>query len=331
MTTGALGRILVSEPPELVAEAARHRRALHVHCYRMLGSFEEAEDAVQETMVRAWRAQDTFTDRSGAGARPWLYRIATNVCLDLLRSRSRRPHTGSPADLPWLQPYPDRLLDELADPALGPDALVVARETIELAYLALVQLLPPRQRAVLLLREVLSWSAAETAAALDLSVAAVNSALQRARATLAQQPAGQPPTAPPSPADREVLGAFIAVHEHGDVEGALALLREDIRVTMPPHPWVFEGRRAMRGLLERAFDTAEFLGWRLVPAWANRQPAAISYALLPADHRWHAFKIDVLRLDGGVVREITTFEPTLVGAFGHPDVLEEPTTTEEIR
>jgi RNA polymerase sigma-70 factor (ECF subfamily) len=321
----------VAETPELVAEATRHRRALHVHCYRMLGSFEEAEDAVQETMVRAWRAQDTFTDRSGAGARPWLYRIATNVCLDLLRGRARRPQTGSPADLPWLQPYPDRLLDELADPALGPDALVVARETIELAYLALVQLLPPRQRAVLLLREVLDWSAAETAAALDLSVAAVNSALQRARATLARQPAGHAPAHPPSPADREVLEAFIAMHEHGDVEGALELLREDIRVTMPPHPWLYEGRTAMRELMARAFDPAEFLGWRLVPAWANRQPAAISYALLPADHRWHAFKIDVLRVENGLIREVTTFDPTLVRAFGHPEVLDQPSPTEPSR
>jgi RNA polymerase sigma-70 factor (ECF subfamily) len=322
----------VEESADVVTEAGRHRRALHVHCYRMLGSFEEAEDAVQETMVRAWRAQDTFTDRSGAGARPWLYRIATNVCLDLLRSRARRPSAASPSDLPWLQPYPDRLLDELADPALGPDAVVVGRETVELAYLALVQLLPPRQRAVLLLREVLDWSAAETAAALDLTVAAVNSALQRARATLAQQPADRrTPTAPASATERDVLQAFIAMHEHGDVAGALRLLREDIRVTMPPHPWLYDGRPAMEGLLSRAFDPAQFLGWRLVPAWANRQPAAISYALLPEDRRWHAFKIDVLRVEDGLIREITTFEPRLVGAFGHPEVLDEATTTEEIR
>jgi RNA polymerase sigma-70 factor (ECF subfamily) len=128
-----------------------------------------------------------------------------------------------------------------------------------------------------------------------------------------------------------VLKAFIAMHEHGDVAGALRLLREDIRVTMPPLPELHEGRTAMEALLARAFDPASFLGWRLVPAWANRQPAAISYALLPEDRRWHAFKIDVLRVEDGLIREITTFLPRLVAAFGHPEVLDEPATTEEVR
>src|SRR3954469_5424103 len=160
----------------------RHRRELHVHCYRMLGSFEEAEDASQEAFVRAWRARDSY---AGDGLRAWLYKIATNVCLDELRRSKRRvPVLETPAEVPWLQPYPDRLLDESAPTEEQPEAIVVARETIALTYMAVIQLLPPRQRAVLILRDVLEWSAAETAPMLDLTVPAANSALQRARATL---------------------------------------------------------------------------------------------------------------------------------------------------
>ncbi len=164
----------------------RHRRELHVHCYRMLGSFEEAEDLVQETFLRAWRGRAGFD--AGPGLRPWLYRIATNACLDALRRRSRRVTTvDSFAELPWLQPYPDRLLDEVAPSEEEPDAVVVSRETIELAFLALIQLLPARQRAVVILRDVLGWSAKETADLLETSVASANSALQRARATLEER------------------------------------------------------------------------------------------------------------------------------------------------
>jgi len=169
----------------------RHRRELHLHCYRMTGSFGEAEDLVQETFLRAWRKRDSF--EGGPGFRAWLYRIATNACLDALRSSRRRPSTvQSFAEVPWLQPYPDRLLDELAPSDTQPDAVVVARETIGLTYLAVIQLLPPRQRAVLILRDVLDWSAAETAAMLEMSVAAANSALQRARATLRRRLPGRP-------------------------------------------------------------------------------------------------------------------------------------------
>jgi len=172
--------------PDFAQVTERHRRELHVHCYRMLGSFEEAEDAVQETMLRAWRARGTF---DGTQPRAWLYRIATNACLDQIRARKRRPQAMASFDeMPWLQPYPDQLLDEIAPTEDEPDAVLVARETIELAFLAVIQLLPPRQRAVLIMRDVLEWSAAETAEALEMTVAGVNSALQRAKATLRDQP-----------------------------------------------------------------------------------------------------------------------------------------------
>ena len=308
-------------------QAARHRRELHVHCYRMLGSFEAAEDAVQEALLRAWRARDRLADPAGTGVRAWLYRIATNVCLDAIRRTGRRMTSyDSFAEIPWLQPYPDRLLDELADPAGGPDAIVVARETIELAYLAVIQLLPPRQRAVLLLRDVLGWSAAETAGALDMSVAAANSALQRARGTVQRHSAERLAGAVSEPTETEaaLLRAFIETHERGDVEGSLALIREDIRVTMPPHPMVYEGRAAMASLVQRAFAGDEFTDWRLVPAWANRQPAAISYARFPGDTRFRVFKVDVLRVQDDLIREITTFDGRLHAAFGVPEVLAGP-------
>jgi RNA polymerase sigma-70 factor (TIGR02960 family) len=305
--------------------SAGHRRELHVHCYRMLGSFEEAEDAVQETMLRAWRAREGFTERAEGGLRAWLYRIATNTCLDQLRGRARRPPAtgGSFAELPWLQPYPDRLLDELADPGGGPDAVVVERETIELAYLALIQLLPPRQRAVLLLRDVLEWSAADTAAALEMTVPAANSALQRARATLGEHSPERltAATRAPSEEERALLQGFIDTHERGDAEGALALVRDDIRVTMPPNPWLYEGRDAIAGLMRTAFEGEAMGDWRLVPAWANRQPAAVSYLRRAGDSAFRVFKIDVLRTEGGLIREITTFDARLREAFGVPALL----------
>src|SRR5438876_5286103 len=203
----------------------RHRRALHVHCYRMLASFDEAEDAVQETFLRAWRSRDSFDGSSLF--RAWLYRIATNVCLDMLRRDSRRLTTlHSCAEVPWLQPYPDRLLDEVAPRADQPDAVVVERETIELAFLAAMQVLPPRQRAALIARDVLGWPASETASLLGTSVAAANSALQRARATMQKHlPAERTEwsTGKPSAAEQDLLERFIDAHERCDAAGARAL------------------------------------------------------------------------------------------------------------
>ena len=299
----------------------RHRRELHLHCYRMTGSFDEAEDLVQETFLRAWRKRDSF--EGGPGFRAWLYRIATNACLDALRSSRRRPSTvQSFAEVPWLQPYPDRLLDELAPSDTQPDAVVVARETIELTYLAVIQLLPPRQRAVLILRDVLDWSAAETAAMRAMRVAAANSALQRARATLRRRLPGCPSEwsgSEPSQEERLLLEAFIDAHERADAAAAAALARDDIRVTMPPHPWCFEGLEAIRPMLEEGLTGPG--EWRLVPTWANRQPTAASYLKASGDTEFRAFKLDVLRVEGGRIAEITTFGATLFPAFGLPATL----------
>jgi RNA polymerase sigma-70 factor (TIGR02960 family) len=299
----------------------RHRRELHVHCYRMLGSFEEAEDLVQETFLRAWRNRESF--EGGPGFRAWLYRIATNACLDALRRRSRRvasPHSF--AEVPWLQPYPDRLLDEIAPRDAEPDAVVVAKETISLAFIAAIQLLPPRQRAVLILREVVGWSAGETASLLDTTVAGVNSALQRARATLREQrPARRHDWSASdlSEDERRLLQGFIDAHERADAAAAVALVREDIRVTMPPHPWCFEGVAALAPLLHQGLT--EPGDWRLVPTRANRQPTAATYLRRPGDTEFRAFKFDVLRVEDGAIAEITTFGATLFPEFGLPPTL----------
>jgi RNA polymerase sigma-70 factor (TIGR02960 family) len=298
----------------------RHRRELHVHCYRMLGSFEEAEDLVQETFLRAWRRRDSF---DGSLFRAWLYRIATNACLDALRHSTRQVRSmQSFAEVPWLQPYPDRLLDEIAPSDAEPDAVVVARETIELTFLAVIQLLPPRQRAVLILRDVLDWPASETASLLDMSVAAANSALQRARATLRERLPARPSEwsgSEPSDQERALLEGFIDAHERADAAAAAALAREDIRVTMPPHPWCYDGLASIRPLLEQGLkDPGE---WRLVPTRANRQPTAASYLRAPGDTEFRAFKLDVLRIEGGLIAEITTFGASLFPAFGLPPTL----------
>ena len=305
------------------ALAERHRRELHVHCYRMLASFEEAEDAVQETFLRAWRARDSFDGSSLFKA--WLYRIATNVCLDARRQSSRRPvATHSFADLRWLQPYPDRLLDEVAPRDDQPDAVAVERETIELLFLAALQVLPPRQRAALILRDVLGWPAAEAASLLETSVAAANSALQRARATLrehlpprrAEWSAGER-----SPEELALLERFIDAHERCDAAAAVAIASQDIRITMPPDGLCFEGLASIAPLLERAFGESRDGDWRLLPTRANRMPAAASYLRRPGDTVFRAFKLDVLRVEHGVVAEITTFGYALFWAFDLPATL----------
>ena len=309
---------------EFAELAERHRRELHVHCYRMLGSFEEAEDLVQETLLRAWRGRDTL--ERDEWFRAWAYKIATNACLDAIKRAGRRvPSLGSFRDVPWLQPYPDRLLAEVAPAADEPDAAVIGRETIELTFLAVIQLLPPRQRAVLILRDVLDWPASDVAELLELGVAAVNSALQRARATLRDHlPADRREdwAAPEvSEAERALLAGFIDTHERGDAEAALALISDDIRVTMPPHPMLFEGREAVEGLMRTAFGPDSPGEWRLMAIEANRQPAAASYLRAHGDDTFRALKIDVLRVAKGRIAEITTFDAALFDAFGLPPTL----------
>jgi RNA polymerase sigma-70 factor (TIGR02960 family) len=311
-------------PEDFEPLVERYRRELHVHCYRMLASFHEAEDAVQETFLRAWRSRERFEGASEF--RAWLYRIATNVCLDMLRSRSRRVvELRSFAEVPWLQPYPDRLLDEIAPTDDEPDAVVVARETIELAFLAALQVLPPRQRAALVLRDVLGWPAAETAALLDTSVAAANSALQRARATMQEHLPSHRldwSAAQPSAEERDLLDRFIDAHERCDVAAAVAVASQDLRITMPPQPFAFEGLDVIARSLKTAFGPERDGDWRLVPTMANRMPTAASYLRRYGDTEFRAFKFDVLRIEEGLVAEVTTFGPELFPFFELPPTLD---------
>jgi RNA polymerase sigma-70 factor (ECF subfamily) len=315
---------VAGEQSAFAALTERHRRELHVHCYRMLASFDEAEDAVQETFLRAWRGRDSFD--GGSLFRAWLYRIATNVCLDMLRRSSRRLTTTmhSFAEVPWLQPYPDKLLDEVAPSEDQPDAVIVDRETIELAFLAALQVLPPRQRAAFIVRDVLGWPAAEAASLLETSVAAANSALQRARATLQEHlPARRAEWSAGSPSaqERELLERFIDAHERCDAAAAIAIAAQDIRIAMPPDGLCFQGLEAIKPLLERAFGDDRDGDWRLVPTRANRMPTAASYLRRPGDSHFRAFKFDVLRIEGGAIAEITTFGARLFPTFGLPPTL----------
>jgi RNA polymerase sigma-70 factor (TIGR02960 family) len=315
--------------PDEATFAARfepHRRELHLHCYRMLGSFTDAEDLVQETFLRAWNRRGTFEDRAEGGTsslRAWLYRIATNASIDAIRTRRRQTTAvDSFVEVPWLQPYPDRLLDEVASADDDPEAVAVARETIELAFLAAIQLLPARQRAVLITRDVLGWSAAETASLLEISVAAANSALQRARATLHRQgPEPHASRAGLTDEEEALLAGFIDAHQRGDAELALSLARHDIRVTMPPNPMRFDGRDALASLLARAFGPDAEGEWRLLPTRANRMPAAASYLREHGGTGFRAFKLDVLRVEDGSIAEITTFGWSLFPHFGLPSTV----------
>jgi RNA polymerase sigma-70 factor (ECF subfamily) len=222
-----------------------------------------------------------------------------------------------------LTPYPDHLLDELTTPDAGPESVVEEKQTIALGYLAVIQLLPAQQRAVLLLREVLGWSAAEAAAALDISIPAANSALQRARETVERHRGDYPTPTAPTAEEQQVLAAFIAAHERRDMEATVAMMSKRIRVTMPPLPHCYVGIDQIAPLLATAFDREAFGDWKLVAAWANHMPGAISYLRRPGDTAYRAFKIDVLRISAGLVAEITTFGVELLDAFGLPRVLGE--------
>jgi RNA polymerase sigma-70 factor (ECF subfamily) len=314
-----MGLAIAGEEPAFAELTERHRRELHVHCYRMLASFEEAEDAVQETLLRAWRSRDSF---EGSLLRAWLYKIATNVCLDMLRRSSRRLATvHNFSEVPWLQPYPDALLDEVAPSDDQPDAVIVERETIELAFLAAMQVLPPRQRAALIARDVLGWPAIDTASLLETSVAAANSALQRARATMQEHlPARRSEwtAGEPTAEERALLEQFIDAHQRGDAALAVSIASQDLRITMPPAPYLFEGLDKIAPLLSNALREGE---WRLLPTFANRMPTAASYLRKEGDTQYRAFKFDVLRIENGLIAEITTFGPELFPAFGLPPTL----------
>jgi RNA polymerase sigma-70 factor (ECF subfamily) len=311
----------------------RHRGELQVHCYRMLGSYEDSEDLVQETFLRAWRRRAGFGADGRLAFRAWLYRIATNACLDVLRSRPRRVQPpeltaaadptlepSPPVELPWLQPYPDRLLEPAAPARDEPGAVAVARETIELAFIAAIQHLPPRQRAVLILRDVLGWSAKDAAVLIEATVASVNSALQRARATLrahlGERRSDWSRSTEPSEEELELLRRYVDAHERADADALAELLREDARLTMPPHPTWYEGREAIRIAAGKGFEPS-FGRLRTVVTAANRQPAVAHYHCPPGESEYRALAIDVLRVEDGRVAEISTFVfPELFPAFG---------------
>ena len=240
-----------------------YRRTLEVHCYRMLGSVHDAEDAAQETLLRAWRSLDRFEGRSSVNT--WLYRIATNVCLDELERRPKRAE-------PVVEPYPDERLDEAEGPLADPAARYAAREGMELAFLTAIQWLPGRQRAVLILRDVLGWSAAEVAGLLDTSPAAANSALQRARATIDGE-LGVRPVAPARPGERELLRRYVDAWEQADIAALVALLRDDAVLTMPPQPAI-HGAAAIGAFMERVSARYDLVA---TPSAANRQPAVALY------------------------------------------------------
>ncbi|PDP88042.1 RNA polymerase subunit sigma-70 [Glycomyces fuscus] len=308
------------------ALAERHRHALRVHCYRMLGSFTEAEDMVQEALLKAWRDRASFQERSTLGA--WLYATATNTCLTALPTRragsAAREAGASPfTGVAWLQPYPDALLDRAAPAGGGPEGPAIARETVELAFLAAVQHLPPRQRAVLLLRDVLGRPAEEASRALELSVPAVKSALQRARTALRrllpERRAGWGAATAPGQEERAVLRRYVEASHRADLDGLAVLLREDARQTVPPASLVHDGRAAVLDMWRPSPAGDQAWGdWVSVPLDANRQPAAANYVRMPGEAVHTAVNIDVLRVEDGLVAEITTFGPELLPVFGLP-------------
>jgi RNA polymerase sigma-70 factor (TIGR02960 family) len=311
-----------------------YQHELQVHCYRILGSAQDAEDALQETLLAAWRGLASFEQR--ASIRTWLYRIATNRCLNTLRAGSRTvtmdapqswPDPGEPTrvgDVPWLEPYPDLLLDRTADAALGPEARYESAEAISLAFITALQLLPPRQRAVLVLRDVLGFSTAETAGMLQASIESVASALKRARATLARRSAGppghEPPPAPGSPAERELVRQLTEAYAAGDVPGIVSLLTEDVWLTMPPAPFEYQGREiAVRGL---SLLFGRGLRYRLVATRANGQPAFGIYVHDPCADVLHAEGLLVLTLSGSKISAITRFDNSNLARFGLPRTLD---------
>ncbi len=335
VTTTALARARAGDGEAFRELTDPHRRELQLHCYRILGSVQDAEDVMQETLLAAWRGLGQFEGR--ASLRTWLYKIATNRCLNALRDTGRRPAAAAryqwPAPPPeptrrteplWLQPYPDALLEDLPDNAPGPEARYETREAVALAFVAGLQRLPPRQRAVLVLRDVLGYPAAQAAGLLEVTEVSVNSALQRARATLAAQlpPAGRDSApAPRSARERELTSRFADAFEAADTDRLVALLTEDAWLTMPPEPLEYQGHAAIAGF----FQTRPFWGARvprLVPTRASDQPAFCYYRTEPHAPVAYAHSLVVLTLAGDKICAITRFSDNgLFRHFGLPPTL----------
>jgi RNA polymerase sigma-70 factor (TIGR02960 family) len=325
MSAELLQRARSGDRDAFTALVEPHRGELQVHCYRMLGSLQDAEDALQETLLAAWLGLDGFEGRSSV--RTWLYRIATNRCLNLLRSAARRPVAAAPLPVPppeptrlgellWLQPYPDVLLEGLSD-----QARYESREAISLAFVTAVQLLPPNQRAVLLLRDVLGYRASETADLLGLTEDAVTSALKRARATMdaAHSPAPSPRT-PGGPEEQELRDRFVTAFTELDVEALVALMTDDAWVRMPPLPFEYRGTAAVHRFFT-ATDVHRRGIARMVPVRANGQPAWGEYVRDPIAGGLHLVGIVVIGLAGDRICEITHFETAIAPYFGLPRTL----------
>lgn len=318
---------------DFTLQAESYRRELLIHCYRMVGSLEDAEDLVQETMTRAWQAQHTFEGRGSL--RAWLYRIATNLCLNTLKQRARRTlpiarqaattlDEPIPADLNepiWLEPFPDSLL---ATQSSDPAAHYALREQISLAFLILLHQLPPRQRAVLILRDVLGWSAQEVADLLELTVAAVKSALFRARTTLAKlQMTAAYQDRPLDLADGQLatrLAQYVQAWETANIDALVQLLKGDATFSMPPIPAWYQGRETIRGLVGKTIFRGDANGrWRLLPTRANGTTAFGLYRIGEWPGIYQAYGIQVVRWQGKEIADITTFRvPGLFARFGLP-------------
>lgn len=319
--------VQTAERREFESRCEEHRSALRVHCYRMLGSFEDAEDLTQETLLRAWKARDDFEGR--ASLRNWLYKIATNACLDSKRSSDRRPAVvslnesdGTTTEITWLQPFPDHLLDQSDDPEVA----AIERETIELAYITAIQHLAAKARAVLVLRDVLGWSAADTAETLQITVAGVNSALQRAREGMRQKlptnrmewRSGDDTTA----AEREAVERYIALCENPTIENCRAVLAEDATFTMPPELGYWVGGETMfNSWIKGGLGSEEFGQIRTKVTSCNRHPAIANYVIKQGDTVARLFAVDVVRIENGMVAEIVAFSGSALDAFDLPDQL----------
>jgi RNA polymerase sigma-70 factor (TIGR02960 family) len=306
-----------------------HRRELQVHCYRMLGSFQDAEDALQETLLAAWRSFGGFEER--ASLRTWLYQIATNRCLNARRSASRRvakewdvpdvepPEPSRLGEVAWLEPYPDVLLKGAPDVPLGPEARYEQNESISLAFVTALQVLPPRQVAVLVLRDVLGFHAKEVADLLDSTVESVNSTLKRARAGLQRQwsPAAgaESPPAPDSRSEDAIVEKFVSAWESADLDALVALLTDDVFMSMPPMPFEYEGRDAVARFCASVFGSGR--RFDLVPTRANGQPAFGTYVRGP-DGISHGVGLFVLALAGNRICALTRFENSVLPWFGLP-------------
>ncbi len=329
MTADLLSRARAGDGEAFRELAGPHRRELQVHCYRMLGSFADAEDAVQETMLAAWQGIGGFTEER-ASLRTLLYKIATNRCLNARRAASRRParewdmsQFEAPVPTPrdeavWLQPFPDQLVEGAIDRPLGPEARYEQSEAISLAFVTALQLLPPRQLAILILRDVLGFHASEVAGMLEVTVQSVNSALKRARASLQRrQPAAghRPPPVAGSPAEDAIVAMFARAWESADLEALVSLLTDDVFIAMPPVPFGYEGRDVVTRYCASLFAAGR--RFDLVPARANGQPAFGTYLRSPAGIR-HATAFYVLTLAGGQICAITRFEASVLPWFGLP-------------